>query len=155
MIRAFKEESQRAVLKTAHSELALMEAIHKIRSDRTDYIARLDRLRNAVDSERNRLLRDEAISLVWNRQYAIRSCRGEINWLVYELCKALYELAELDHVDLNGATYMQKVRLISQVIPGADPGGIAEGVREYHESRRRWPMEYLKDGVGHAGREVL
>ncbi|ASS64717.1 hypothetical protein [Paenibacillus sp. RUD330] len=118
-------------------------------------IERLDRLRKATDAERKEILHSEAIANVWRRQQAIRLCNDEIVWHVYELCKALYELAEIDRVDLNGATYMEKVRLISKIIPGADSGGIAEGVREYHESRRRWPMEFLKDGSIDAGREVL
>jgi hypothetical protein len=67
-------------------------------------------------------------------------------WRVYELCKQVYELAELDRVDFNGASYIEKLNLISQIVPFADPEALAEGVVEYHESRIRenWKMRFLE-----------
>jgi hypothetical protein len=66
-------------------------------------------------------------------------------WQVYELCKCIYSLAELDRVDFNGAGFMEKVRLVHQLAPFADPAAIAQGVLEYHDSRRDWTMDFLRE----------
>ncbi|SDJ76903.1 hypothetical protein [Paenibacillus naphthalenovorans] len=58
-------------------------------------------------------------------------------WQVYELCKAVYELAEIDRVDFNGAYLDQKCRFIRDLIPFANLDIVNEGVLEYHESRQR------------------
>jgi hypothetical protein len=67
-------------------------------------------------------------------------------WRVYSLCKQVYELAELDRVDFNGASYIEKLNLIRQIAPFADPEALSEGVAEYHESRVRenWKMRFLE-----------
>lgn len=70
-------------------------------------------------------------------------------WGVYELCKSVYELAEIDHVDFNGADYLDKMKLIRSIIPFASPEALIDGVMEYHESRMRqnWGMSYLMESV--------
>lgn len=67
--------------------------------------------------------------------------------LIYELCKRVYELAELERVNFNGAEFMEKYKFIMQLVPFADRIAIAEGVSEYHESRinLNWMMQFLSD----------
>lgn len=70
-------------------------------------------------------------------------------WLVYELCKDIYELAEIDRVDFNAATLADKSALITLIVPFAELEALQEGVTEYHLSRERenWTMHYLTRGV--------
>jgi hypothetical protein len=55
-------------------------------------------------------------------------------WLIYELCKKIYELAEIDRVDFNGATMSEKIKLIRFIVPFARLETLWEGVGEYHDS---------------------
>lgn len=64
-------------------------------------------------------------------------------WQVYELCKDIYELAELDRVDFNGATLTEKMKFIKAVVPFAKSRSLREGVIEYHMSRKSWRMNFL------------
>lgn len=68
-------------------------------------------------------------------------------WFVYELCKDIYDLAELDRVDFNGASYVEKLNLIRLIVPFAGTEEVQEGVAEYHESRKQnsWTMHYLRE----------
>lgn len=73
-------------------------------------------------------------------------------WLVYELCKDIYELAEIDRVDFNGSSLMEKMVLIRQIVKFADLEALQEGVTEYHLARnqKNWPMRYLEGVNEHA-----
>jgi hypothetical protein len=55
-------------------------------------------------------------------------------WLIYELCKKIYELAGIDRVDFNGATMSEKMKLIRFIVPFARLETLWEGVGEYHDS---------------------
>lgn len=90
--------------------------------------------------------RVEYIRLVQQRRQLVRE-RPDNLWQVYELCKNIYELAELDRVDFNGATLTEKMKLIKTVAPFAKSRSLREGVIEYHESRNRdkWKMNFLTD----------
>lgn len=67
-------------------------------------------------------------------------------WGVYELCKAVYELAEIDHVDFNGASISEKMSFIRRLVPMVSSDALRYGVEEYHDSRARqgWTMSFLK-----------
>jgi hypothetical protein len=73
--------------------------------------------------------------------------RPNNEWLVYELCKDIYELAEIDRVDFNGASLKDKKELIRIIVRYATIRALNEGVAEYHESRIRnnWKMNYLSE----------
>lgn len=79
-------------------------------------------------------------------RYQVRQ-RPYHQWSVYALCKAVYELAELDRVNWNAAFLSEKLELILDLIPFAEKKAVCEGVMEYHDSRLQqgWEMAYLQE----------
>lgn len=75
-------------------------------------------------------------------RYRIRQMPSQ-HLAIYELCKSINQLAVLEMVDFNGATYAEKVALIRLIAPFADNEAIAEGVREYQESCAGKTVQYL------------
>lgn len=93
-------------------------------------------------------VREELLSRIQTRRHLINeSPRNE--WGIYELCKDIYELAELDRVDLNGSTFIEKLNFIRSIIPFAEIEPLVEGVTEYNDSRigEDWKMNFLKEGT--------
>jgi hypothetical protein len=83
---------------------------------------------------------------IQERRFLIRQ-QPDNQWGVYELCKAVYELAELDRVNFNAAGLPEKLELILELIPFAENKAVCEGVMEYHDSRLQqgWEMAYLQE----------
>ncbi|MEK5415862.1 hypothetical protein [Paenibacillus sp. FSL L8-0708] len=94
-----------------------------------------------MDSDQKRLY---ALARVQERRYLIRKYSSN-EWGVYELCKAVYEVAELDRVDFNRAEFPKLFEFIRALVPQADNSTVLAGVLEYYESRKRWPMAYLQE----------
>ncbi|MNB67210.1 hypothetical protein D3C81_837490 [compost metagenome] len=115
-------------------------------------IERLKSIREAIaEFEQRRRMAAEEMRL--NRLVEVQERRWLIQkqprneWGIYELCKCIYELAEIDRVDFNGAGVPQKLELIQMIVPFADPQALCGGVLEYHDSRRTqgWGMAYLQE----------
>lgn len=86
------------------------------------------------------------LNIIQERRFRI--CQNPHHeWGVYELCKAVYELAEIDHVDFNGASVEEKIVFIRQLVPYVSSNALSYGVEEYHDSRARqgWTMNYLNE----------
>lgn len=68
-------------------------------------------------------------------------------WSVYELCKAVNELAEIDQVDFNGSSIGEKIVFIRQLVPCVTSSALRYGVEEYHDSRAfpGWATDYTED----------
>lgn len=79
----------------------------------------------------------------------------DIDDLIYELCKRVYEVAEIERVDFNGAPLADKIQLIQQLVPFAHAAALSSGVFEYHQSRKSWPMNYMVDSEDELRRESL
>ncbi|MEK5414478.1 hypothetical protein [Paenibacillus sp. FSL L8-0708] len=84
------------------------------------------------------------LSIIQERRWLMRRDPGN-EWGVYALCKAVYELAELDRVDFNRAEFPKLFEFIRALVPQADNPTVLAGVLEYYESRKRWPMAYLQE----------
>ncbi|WP_143014343.1 MULTISPECIES: hypothetical protein [unclassified Paenibacillus] len=90
--------------------------------------------------------RERALLAVSHRRLLVSEFPGN-QWHVYELCKAVYELAEIDRVDFNGASLAEKRSFISSLIPKVEDAALREGVHEYHIScqhdgrRMNWIVE--------------
>jgi hypothetical protein len=145
MINKFHISSQSELTRSVDRDLASMksELIH-IGKDIDRLFKEFKERLNWTDAEhRNQKLK----RIQKSRQMILEE--PENLWLVYELCKDIYELAEVDHVDFNGAQSSAKISLIYKVVPFADPDALNEGVMEYHISRERenWTMHYLTEGV--------
>ncbi|MEC0171149.1 hypothetical protein [Paenibacillus graminis] len=86
------------------------------------------------------------LAVIQERRFLIRQ-QPDNEWGVYELCKAVYELAELDRVNFNAAGLPEKMALILELIPFAENKAICAGVLEYHDSRlvQGWEMAYLQE----------
>lgn len=100
----------------------------------------------ATTSQREELLRDKALANISERRRLVYD-RPHHEWGVYELCKAVYELSEIDQVDFNGVSKEEKIVFIRQLVPCVTSSALQYGVEEYHDSRAfpRWPMDYTKD----------
>lgn len=93
--------------------------------------------------------RTDKLKRIYKSRQLILECPDNL-WLVYELCKDIYELAEIDRVDFNGSSLSEKTVLVTMIVPFAKLEALQEGVIEYHLSRERenWTMHYLKsEGV--------
>lgn len=139
MINKFHEVSRselsKSVNKVAIGEASEMQSIAEI----------LDRLMRPAE-KKIETSRKAALYLINQRRKLVTASPGN-QWHVYELCKQIYELAEIDRVNFNGATYEEKLCLIKLLVPSCEPKVLELGVREYHNSRiqNRWGMHYLQD----------
>jgi hypothetical protein len=91
----------------------------------------------------------DCLDLINEARWLLSNSPGN-QWSVYELCKSVYKLAELEYVDFNGASLIAKLQLIKKLAPFAETKALSLGVVEYHESRSRqnWQMNHLMDPVG-------
>lgn len=139
MLMQFHEKSWKAMTQTAmvlqEPERAFISPSEAIR----DYEQYLQA--NELDQ------RTYWLGLIQRERWIIQKIPNN-QWLVYDLCKKVYELAEIDRVNFNGASLPDKVTLIQSIIPFADAEALSEGVTEYHLSRQRlgWSMCYLDKG---------
>lgn len=73
------------------------------------------------------------LNIVQERRYLV-SQQPRNHWFIYELCKVLNEVAEIDHVDFKAAGYAEKLNLIWYIVPFASHEALSEGVTEYHDT---------------------
>jgi len=139
MLSKFHIDSQNALIKPA-GEIKLSKGRGMVSAG--------DLAREYIEILRqgNEKARQSAIEGVNMRRRLIYE-RPSNEWGVYELCKEVYLLAEIDRVDFNGASYETKCSFIKMLVPFASPEAISDGVAEYHESRLRegWEMQWMID----------
>ncbi|MDN4069244.1 hypothetical protein QYF50_15435 [Paenibacillus vini] len=76
------------------------------------------------------------LNIVQERRYlAQRNPLNEMN--IYELCKAVSKLSEIDGVDFVGSSIGEKIRFIRQLAPNTSSQALVYGVEEYHDSQVR------------------
>lgn len=60
--------------------------------------------------------------------------RPDDYWRVYDLCKRIDEIAEIEKVPFAKASLTEKIATVSKLIKFVEPEVLIEGVVEYHES---------------------
>lgn len=144
MLKLFHPVSQGVLLQPAPKRHPRKQADNEIVNLKhiSEAAAELDQYMRMGNDQR----RLHRLGTIQERRYLIR-LQPDNQWGVYELCKAVYELAELDRVNWNAAELPEKLELILDLAPFAEKKAVCEGVMEYHDSRRqqRWEMEYLQE----------
>ncbi|QWU15697.1 hypothetical protein SAMN04487895_12745 [Paenibacillus sophorae] len=145
MLNLFHPHSQKRLLEPVNPAPVQERGLRKIGEIRNDVDAWVRDLKAKPAVQWAGIQRNRALNEIAARRKLVR-IKPHDKWAVYELCKAVYELAEIDRVNFNGASYWDMIQFIRVVIPFASPWGM-NGVWEYYHSRRvqGCGMAYLQE----------
>ncbi|PNQ78893.1 hypothetical protein [Paenibacillus sp. F4] len=145
MLNLFHPISQKSLTGTVHQHRRLESSLIPMGDVLGEVGTQAGELRVATTSQGQDHRRGKALKHIETRRRLVYN-RPDNEWGVYELCKAVYELAEIDQVDFNGADLIEKMMLLRKLVPFVSSSALQIGVTEYHDSRNRqgWGMDFLK-----------
>lgn len=155
MLNLFHPISQKSLTGTVYQHRRLESSLIPVGDVLGEVGTQAGELRVATTSQGQDHRRGKALKHIETRRRLVYN-RPDNEWGIYELCKAVYELAEIDQVDFNGADLIDKMLLLRKLAPFVSSSALQTGVSEYHNSRNRqgWGMDYLKCEASAYGRST-
>jgi uncharacterized Fe-S cluster-containing protein len=94
---------------------------------------RFELLMRMSEKEKKEYLLQEAIDDYRSHKRVLKDNPNN-SWHVYEVCKKINAIAELEEIDFKGASLQKKVYMFIDLLPFVNPHVVVEGVTEFHES---------------------